>query len=201
VRTEETHRIVLLPGDGIGPEVTAAAETVMRTARDHLRLQGVQLEWEHRPIGGTAIDAQGCPLPQETRAAAQASSAELLGAVGGPKWDHLPAAERPEAGLLGIRRALSVYANLRPAQLLPGLEGRSPLRAGGGVDILLVRELTGGIYFGEPRHLTGEGQARRAVDTMAYAEGAYDRWRFEGRVAGGTLWLDLRLLHHVKQRR
>ncbi len=173
----ETHQLVLLPGDGIGPEVIKAAETVLCTARDYLRREGIELSWEARPIGGAAIEAAGKPLPDETLFAAQAAKAVLLGAVGGPQWDRLAPHERPEAGLVSLRRALSVYANLRPAALLPGLEGRSPLRPGHvqGLDVLLVRELTGGVYFGEPRARSGERPDRRAVDTMAYAEGEIRR--------------------------
>ncbi len=173
--TAETHQLVLLPGDGIGPEVIAATETVMRTARDCLRLEGIALSWERHQIGGAAIDAAGGPLPPETLSAAQGAAGVLLGAVGGPKWDALAPQERPEAGLLAIRRALSVYANLRPATLLPGLESHSPLRAVQGLDLLLVRELTGGLYFGEPRERSGEGASRRAVDTMVYHEGEIRR--------------------------
>ncbi|MDA8344777.1 MAG: 3-isopropylmalate dehydrogenase [Thermaerobacter sp.] len=173
----ETHQLVLLPGDGIGPEVIKAAETVMRTAREYLHREGIELSWEAKPIGGAAIEEAGKPLPEETLSAAQAAKAVLLGAVGGPQWDRLAPHERPEAGLLGLRRALSVYANLRPAALLPGLEGQSPLRPSAiqGLDVLLVRELTGGVYFGEPRGRSGESPSRSAIDTMAYEEGEIRR--------------------------
>ncbi len=178
--TEEkgvSHQLVLLPGDGIGPEVISAAETVMVTAREYLRREGIELSWEAKPIGGAAIEEAGKPLPDETLTAAQAAKGVLLGAVGGPKWDRLAPQERPEAGLLGLRRALSVYANLRPATLLPGLEGHSPLRpdAVAGLNVLLVRELTGGVYFGQPRGRSGEKPARSALDTMAYEEGEIRR--------------------------
>ncbi len=173
----ETHQLVLLPGDGIGPEVIKAAETVLCTAREYLRHEGIELSWEAKPIGGAAIEQAGKPLPDETLSAAQAAKAVLLGAVGGPQWDRLAPSERPEAGLLGLRRALSVYANLRPAAMLPGLEGKSPLKPCGlqGLDVLLVRELTGGVYFGEPRGRAGDSPSRSALDTMAYQEGEIRR--------------------------
>ncbi len=173
----ETHQLVLLPGDGIGPEVIKAAESVLSTAREYLGREGIELSWQAKPIGGAAIEAAGQPLPDETLAAAQAAKAVLLGAVGGPKWDRLAPHERPEAGLLGLRRALSVYANLRPAALLPGLEGQSPLKPSAvrGLDVLLVRELTGGVYFGQPRGRKGEAPNRSALDTMTYQEGEIRR--------------------------
>lgn len=167
------RRILLLPGDGVGPEVTAAAARVLARVRDLLRdAGGPRLTWSEAAIGGSAIDAAGDPLPPETLAAAERADAVLLGAVGGPRWDSLPPQRRPETGLLGLRRALGVYANLRPTALLPGLASRSPLRAAAvqGLDCLLVRELTGGIYYGAPRGRSGEGSARRAVDTMVYGE-------------------------------
>ena len=170
--TEVRFDLVLLPGDGIGPEVVSAAEVVLRVVREELRREGMDLSLVRHPIGGEAIEESGSPLPQATLDAALGADAVLLGAVGGPRWDSLGPAVRPEAGLLGLRRALEVYANLRPATLLPGLQGRSPLRSEsvGGLDILLVRELTGGVYFGQPRGREGTGPSRRAVDTMAYAE-------------------------------
>ena len=173
----ETHQLVLLPGDGIGPEVIQAAESVLATAREYLRHEGIELSWQAKPIGGAAIDQVGKPLPDDTLAAAQEAKAVLLGAVGGPEWDGLAPGDRPEAGLLGLRRALSVYANLRPATMLPGLGGQSPLksRALQGLDVLLVRELTGGVYFGEPRGRAGDAPSRQALDTMAYQEGEIRR--------------------------
>ena len=170
--TEVRFDLVLLPGDGIGPEVIAAAEVVLDVVRDELRREGMALSYVRHPIGGAAIDEAGEPLPQETLDAALGADAVLLGAVGGPRWDSLGPASRPEAGLLGLRRALEVYANLRPATLLPGLQERSPLRSEsvGGLDLLLVRELTGGVYYGQPRGRDGKQPDRRAVDTMAYAE-------------------------------
>ncbi len=175
--TEVRFDLVLLPGDGIGPEVVQAAEVVLEVVREELGRQGMGLSLVRHAIGGEAIEESGSPLPQATLDAALGADAVLLGAVGGPRWDSLGPAARPEAGLLGLRQALEVYANLRPAILLPGLQGRSPLRSEsvGGLDILLVRELTGGVYFGRPRGREGTEPSRRAVDTMAYGEGEIRR--------------------------
>jgi len=175
--TEVRFDLVLLPGDGVGPEVIGAAEVVLGVVQGELRREGVALGWVRHPIGGAAIDEAGEPLPPATLAAALGADAVLLGAVGGPRWDSLAPATRPEAGLLALRRALEVYANLRPARFLPGLQDRSPLRSAsiGGLDLLLVRELTSGVYYGQPRLREGEGPLRRAVDTMAYAEGEIRR--------------------------
>ena len=160
-------RIALLPGDGIGPEVTAEAAAALRLAAE---LGGFPLELSEHPFGGAAIDARGTPLPAETLDACRAADAVLLGAVGGPAWDQAPA--RPEAGLLGLRAALGLYANLRPARLVPGLEALSPLRAelARGTDILVVRELTGGLYFGARE----EGEAA-ASDLCAYSAAEVER--------------------------
>jgi 3-isopropylmalate dehydrogenase len=138
-------RIVLLPGDGIGPEVTAEAVQCLALVSDHFDLG---LEFESHDFGGAAIDSAGHPLPEATLRACRDADAILLGAVGGPKWDC--AQTRPEAGLLGLRMALGLYANLRPARVIAGLESLSPLKAhiAAGTDILIVRELTGGLYFG-----------------------------------------------------
>ena len=162
--------ISLLPGDGIGPEVTAAARQVMDRAAGRA---GVGLTWEEHPFGGAAIDATGRPFPESTRAACEAADAVFLGAIGGPKWDDVPAARRPEAGLLALRRALGAFANLRPVAVPAALAARSVLAADrvAGTDLLVVRELTGGIYFGEPRHYSAE----EAFDTMRYTAGEIDR--------------------------
>jgi 3-isopropylmalate dehydrogenase len=167
--------VCVLPGDGIGPEITAQAERVLTAVAERF---GHAVEIRRALIGGAAIDAVGVPLPEDTVAACQASSAVLLGAVGGPKWDDLEPALRPEKGLLGIRKALGLFANLRPAVLFPELAASSLLRAdiaAQGVDVLVVRELTGGLYFGEPR---GEGQVdgeRAAFNTMIYRESEIER--------------------------
>ncbi|MEO5773039.1 MAG: 3-isopropylmalate dehydrogenase [Sphingomicrobium sp.] len=139
-------KVVILPGDGIGPEVAREAVACLRLISDRQRLG---FEFEEQPFGGAAIDATGDPFPATTQAACEASDAILLGAVGGPKWDNAPV--RPEAGLLRMRGSLGLFANLRPARTYEGLEGFSPLRADivRGSDVLVVRELTGGLYFGE----------------------------------------------------
>lgn len=140
--------IVLLPGDGIGPEVTAAGERVLRAVADRF---GHHFEFQTHLIGGAAIDELGTPLPDTTVAACKRAAAVLLGAVGGPKWSNPNASVRPEQGLLGIRSALGVYANLRPVKVMPALASASPLKSErlAGVDMLVIRELTGGIYFGK----------------------------------------------------
>jgi 3-isopropylmalate dehydrogenase len=162
-------RIVLLPGDGIGPEVMDQARRVLEgvaTQKDH------NFSFEEHLIGGCAIDETGDPLPAETLQACQAADAVLLGSVGGPKWDDPLAAVRPEQGLLGLRRSLGLFANLRPVFTYPGLYESSPLKPDKvrGVDLLFVRELTGGVYFGEPRFREEVDGQIRAVDTVAYTE-------------------------------
>jgi 3-isopropylmalate dehydrogenase len=162
-----TCRVVALPGDGIGPEVCHQALRVLTLA---LRRAGAELRIVERPIGGAAIDALGSPFPDITREACTSADAVLLGAVGGPKWDHLPPEKRPEKGLLDLRRALGVYANLRPVKARAALVAASPLRAeiAQGTDLVIVRELLGDVYFGEPRGI--DERARRAINTMTYTE-------------------------------
>ncbi len=162
-------KIVLLPGDGIGPEVVAEAVKVLNAVCD---LYGHEFEYTERPIGGVAIDLKGTPLPDETLHDCQSADAVLLGAVGGPKWSDPSAPVRPEQGLLGIREGLGLFANLRPVRVYPELIDSSFLKPEriAGVDLLVVRELTGGIYFG-PRQ---EG-TEKAYDTMVYTEAEVQR--------------------------
>ncbi len=167
--------IVLLPGDGIGPEVTFAARDVLVAVAERF---GHRFELETKDVGGVAIDAHGDPLPTDTFEACRASDAVLLGAVGGPKWDDPRLKRRPEQGLLNLRSGLQVYANLRPVKVFPCLADLSPLKREHvvGVDMLVVRELTGGIYFGAPkfRESLPNGGAR-AVDTLEYTDGEVRR--------------------------
>jgi 3-isopropylmalate dehydrogenase len=161
--------LVLLPGDGIGPEVVAEARKVL----EHVATRfGHTFEFTSHLIGGVAIDATGGSLPKATVDACLASDAILLGAVGGPKWDDPRAKVRPEQGLLAIRQVLGLYANLRPVRVHPALADASPIKADRveGVDILFVRELTGGLYFGKPRLREKVGDRIRAVDTLEYTD-------------------------------
>jgi 3-isopropylmalate dehydrogenase len=159
--------ITVLPGDGVGPEVTREAVRVLRTVLD---LYGYDAGFEERAIGGVAIRQFGAPLPEATVRPCMESDAVLLGAVGGPEFDSLPAGQRPEAGLLGLRQALGGYANLRPAVAYGTIADCSPLRADvvEGADILIVRELLGGIYFGEPRGFNNSA-CREAYNTLRYS--------------------------------
>ena len=162
-------RIVLLPGDGIGPEVMVQAQAVLdAVARRH----GMELEFVEELIGGASIDAHGEPLRDEVVDLCRESRAVLLGAVGGPKWDEMPVDVRPEKGLLRIRKDLGLFANLRPAAVIPALADASALRPEvvEGIDLLVVRELTGGIYFGEPRGRSTEDGLRKGFNTMVYDE-------------------------------
>ncbi|MBT6287027.1 MAG: 3-isopropylmalate dehydrogenase, partial [Oceanospirillales bacterium] len=166
--------IVLLSGDGIGPEIMAEASRVL----DRVNVQfSLGLNTEHCLIGGAAIDATGEPLPDETLAKAKLSDAVLLGAVGGPKWDALPMDKRPEKGLLKIRAGMDLFANLRPALLYPELASASTLKEEvvSGLDLLIVRELIGGIYFGEPRGIEGELGQRVGFNTDRYSEPEIER--------------------------
>jgi 3-isopropylmalate dehydrogenase len=156
-------KVTVLPGDGIGPEVTEEAVKVAQAS-------GAPVEFEMALVGGAAYDETGVPLPEETLQACQESDAVLLGAVGGPKWDKLPPESRPEVGaLLPLRSKLGVYANLRPAKTMAALVHASPLKEGRSlIDLVVVRELTGGIYFGQPRERSPDGE--RALDTCVYTK-------------------------------
>ncbi|HEY8740725.1 MAG TPA: 3-isopropylmalate dehydrogenase [Candidatus Dormibacteraeota bacterium] len=166
--------VVVLPGDGIGPEVTDHALAVLESA---CAGAGVELVTERRLIGGCAIETEGRPLADETVAACQAADAVLLGAVGGPEWDHLTGDMRCESGLLRLRKELGVFANLRPVKVHPALAQRSTLKPEviEGVDLVVVRELTGGIYFGQPRGREGSGPEETARDTMIYSRAEIER--------------------------
>jgi 3-isopropylmalate dehydrogenase len=166
--------LTVLPGDGIGPEVTGQAVLVLQAVAGRF---GHQVQLQHKLIGGAALAAVNDPLPADTIHACLASGAVLLGAVGDPKFDGNPGHLRPEAGLLRIRRELGAYANLRPAVFFAALEDSSPLRAEvvRGTDIMIVRELLGGAYFGQPRSIEGDVGARVAVNTMRYAEYEVER--------------------------
>ena len=170
-----SYRIAVLPGDGIGPEVTAEAVRVLEAIG---KRSGVSFEFNRALIGGAAIDATGGPLPKETLELCRSSQAILFGAVGGPKWDHLPQEQKAERGLLAIRKDLDLYANLRPAVCFPMLVDASPLKRSvvEGTDIMVIRELTGGLYYGEPRGIEqfADGSAR-AVNTMVYTSREIER--------------------------
>jgi 3-isopropylmalate dehydrogenase len=162
-------KIAVLPGDGIGPEIVEQAVKVLRA----LAADGLDVELEEAPFGGAGFDAHGDPLPERTLRLAHEADAVLCGAVGGPKYDALPRPQRPEQGILRIRKELGLFANLRPAMLYPQLVGASSLKPEvvSGLDIMIVRELTGDIYFGEPRGRRENSRgAREGFDTMLYSE-------------------------------
>jgi 3-isopropylmalate dehydrogenase len=170
-----TKKILILPGDGIGPEIVAQAEKVLAFLIEE---RGIKLELEQGLLGGCAVDAAGVPLPEETLAKAKESDAILLGSVGGPKWDTIERSIRPERGLLAIRSGLGLFANLRPAVLFPQLASASTLKEDvvSGLDIMIVRELTGGIYFGEPRGIRElEDGQRQGFNTLVYTESEIER--------------------------
>ena len=168
-----TMKIAILAGDGIGPEIVAQAVRVL----DILKTDGLSIELEPGLIGGCAVDATGEPYPEATHKLATNADAMLLGAVGGPKYDSLPRTQRPERGLLAIRKALNLFANLRPAMLYPELAEASSLKPEvvAGLDILIVRELTGDIYFGEPRGIEERDGQRVGFNTMIYNESEIQR--------------------------
>ena len=165
----KTHHIAVLPGDGIGPEVMQQAYKVLDAVRQRF---GLKISTSEYDVGGAAIDKHGSPLPPATVAGCEQADAILFGSVGGPKWEHLPPNDQPERGaLLPLRKHFKLFSNLRPARLYQGLEEFCPLRAdiaAKGFDILCVRELTGGIYFGQPKGREGQGMHEKAFDTEVY---------------------------------
>jgi 3-isopropylmalate dehydrogenase len=169
-----SYRIALLSGDGIGPEITAVARQLLEAVS---RRHGFDLSFDEQPMGGAAIDACGEPLPESTLAACRASDAVLLAAIGSPQYDSLPRDKRPETGLLALRAGLGLFANLRPVAIIPALIDASTLKREviEGVDLIVVRELTGGVYFGTPKgRVEVEGRVR-AFNTMAYFDDEIDR--------------------------
>ncbi|MFN3926266.1 MAG: 3-isopropylmalate dehydrogenase [Pseudanabaenaceae cyanobacterium] len=171
----KSYKIAILAGDGIGPEIMAVAVAVLKKVE---KLFDLQFELQEALAGGVAIDQVGHPLPAETLQICKESDGVLLGAVGGEKWDNLPAELRPEQALLGLRSGLGLFANLRPAQIFPQLVDASTLKREviAGVDMIVVRELTGGIYFGKPKGIfTDEQGIRRGLNTMVYSEPEIDR--------------------------
>ena len=168
------HRVVLLPGDGIGPEITAVARRLLDAVSQR---HGFTLSFEEHPMGGAAIDATGEPLPDSTLAACRAADAVLLAAIGSPRFDSLPREKRPESGLLALRAGMELFANLRPVKIVPALIDASTLRPEviEGVDLMVVRELTGGIYFGQPKGRVEADGEERGFNTMTYASSEVDR--------------------------
>ncbi|MAS95284.1 MAG: 3-isopropylmalate dehydrogenase [Verrucomicrobiales bacterium] len=170
------YKIAVLPGDGIGPEVMSEARKVLDKIAD---TKGISFELEEKLVGGAAIDATGGPLPEDTVAACEAADAILFGSVGGPKWENLPPDIQPERGaLLPLRKHFGLFANLRPAVCFPALTHASPVkedRIAGGFDVLCVRELTGGIYFGQPKGIEERDGEKVAIDTMVYRVSEIER--------------------------
>ena len=170
-----SYRITLLAGDGIGPEITAVARQLLEVvAQQH----NFSLSFDPQPVGGAAIDATGEPLPASTLSACCGADAVLLAAIGGPQYDNLPRAKRPESGLLALRSGMDLFANLRPVKIVPALIGASTLREEviSGVDLMVVRELTGGIYFGQPKgRVTADNGEERGFNTMTYSSSEIDR--------------------------
>ena len=169
-----THKILILGGDGIGPEVIREAEKVLAALAGEF---GLAVECEHALVGGAALDAGDGPLPESTLRLARQCSAVLFGAIGGPKWDGVERAHRPESGLLALRSKLGLFANLRPVRVFDALAQSSTLKPEivTGLDLLIVRELTGGLYFGEPRGIETGSSGRRGVNTMSYTEAEIER--------------------------
>jgi len=167
-------KVAVLPGDGIGPEVVKAALPILKKA-----LRDKEVQWIEALVGGAAIDIAGSPLPKETLDLCESCDAIFFGSVGGPKWEKLPPANQPERGaLLPLRKHFDLFANLRPAIIYPELKAASPIRAdiiGDGLDILILRELTSGIYFGQPKGRTGSGPEEEGFDTMRYSRREIER--------------------------
>jgi len=175
-----TNKLAVLPGDGIGPDIVREACKVLEALRADF---GLDVTWEEAPVGGTAYDQSGHPLPEATLELARGADAVLLGAVGGPQWEALDYSVRPERALLALRKELGLFANLRPAQVFPQLADASALKPEvvAGIDIMVVRELTGGIYFGEPRGVeTLPDGRRKGVNSLVYTSDEIERI---GRVA------------------
>lgn len=168
------YRITLLPGDGIGPEITAVARQLLDAVSAR---HGFALHYDEKPIGGAAIEAAGEPLPAATLESCRRADAVLMACIGNPKFDSQPRSQRPETGLLSLRASLGLYANLRPVKIIPALMGASTLRPEviKGVDLLVVRELTGGIYFGSPKGRVETDGRARAFNTMMYSDLEIDR--------------------------
>lgn len=169
-----SHQILLLPGDGVGPEIMSACRSVLNTVNNHFN---VDMRFDEGEIGGAGYDAAGEPLPSDTLKKAKSADAILLGAVGGPQWETLPRASRPERGLLAIRAELGLFANLRPALLFEALADASSLKKDlvADLDLMIVRELTSGIYFGEPRGFSETAAGREAFNTMRYSDSEIER--------------------------
>ena len=168
------HRVVLLPGDGIGPEITAVTRQLLDVVADR---HGFQLDFDEQLIGGAAIDATGEPLPNKTLDACRSADAVLMAAIGSPRFDTLPREQRPESGLLALRSGMSLFANLRPVKIVPALIDASSLKPDviDGVDLMVVRELTGGIYFGQPKGRVETDGDERGFNTMTYSASEVDR--------------------------